>query len=330
MKIRVVLFGLAVCATLCANPENVCAKIFPKIFETNLGVGAFGDEALAKPGTGTVGVYDGATGTFDPTLVTGLNGPQAIAVAGGNLFVVNSAIGTIGEYDANTGTQLNLALITGLHGRVGIVAFGDNLFVTSSATHRIDQYSATTGMLTQPRFVMGLKLQGPAELAAAGGNLFVVNSTAGKNGESIGEYNAITGATVNSSLVTGLHGRVDVAVSGTNLFVTNVPKGSIDEYDAVTGELLKAGFVTELHGASDIAVFGGDLFVTDAQHQSIDMFNATTGMPEGTVLTGLQGPQGITIVPVSGSVPDASSSSLLLLLSLIATFGLKVIVRQPA
>ena len=329
MKMRLVLSALAACAMLCAVPRTACAKIFPMIFVTNLNLRGFGAEPLA-PATGTVGVYDGKTGTFDPTLVTGLHGPQAIAEAAGKLFVVNSATGTIGEYDAEAGTALNPALIMGLHGRVGIAAFGDNLFVTSAATHRIDEYSATTGQLIQLGFVMGLKLKGPAELTVAGGNLFVVNSTASKNSESIGEYNATTGATVNSSLVTGLHGRVDIAVSGTNLFVTNVPKGSIDEYDAVTGALLTAGFVTELHGPSDIAVFGGDLFVTDAQHQSVNMFNATTGMSEGAVLTGLHGPQGITIVPVSGSVPDASSTWLLLFLGLVAAFGLKLIAPQTA
>jgi hypothetical protein len=328
MKIRVALFSLAACATLCTIPENVCAKIFPKVFETNLGVAKFGDEALAKPGTGTVGVYDAKTGTFNPTLITGLHGPQAIAVAGDNLFVVTS--GTIGEYDANTGTQLNLSPITLPPGRVGIAAFGDNLFVTSSSTHRIDEYSALTGMLIQAGFVTGPKLKGPAELTVAGGSLFVVNSTTGKSGESIGEYNATTGATVHSSLVTGLHGRVDIAVSGTSLFVASSATQRIDEYDITTG-MLVAELVKGLHGPSDIAVFGGDLFVTDAQNQSIDIFSATTGMSEGALPTGpLHGPQGITIVPVSGSVPDASSSWLLLLFGLIATFGLKVIVHQPA
>ena len=305
------------------------------IFETNLrGAGVFGDEPLVNSGPGTVGEYNGATGTFDPSLVSGLNMPQAIAVAGDNIFVVNSVGGkfgqSIGEYNAVTGVSINDHLISGLQGRVGVVAFGDILFVTSSATHRIDEYNATTGTLTQSGFVKGLKLKGPAELAVAGGNLFVVNSsTAGKNGESIGEYDATTGATVNSSLVTELHGRVDIAVSGTSLFVASSATHRIDEYDTTTG-MLVAELVKGLHGPTDIAVFGGDLFVTDVPNQSIDTFNATTGMSEGTVLTKLHGPQGITIVPVSGSVTDTSYSWLLLLLGLIVTFGLKVIVRQPA
>jgi hypothetical protein len=306
------------------------------IFETNLrGGGVLGNEPLAKPGTGTVGEYNGKTGIFDPTLVTGLNMPQAIAVGGDNLFVVNSVGGkfgqSIGEYSALTGAAINPTLIPGLQGRVGVAAFGDILFVTSSATHRIDEYNAVTGALIKQGFVMGLKLKGPAELAVSGDNLLVVNSTAGKGHESIGEYSALNGSTVKEALVPDVHGRVDIAVSGTNLFVTNVPNHSIDEYDAATGMLLKEGFVTGLHGPSDIAVFEGDLFVTDAQNQRIDIFNATTGVSDGMLLEGqLHGPQGITIIAVSGSVPDASCSWLLLLLGLIATFGLKVIVRQPA
>jgi hypothetical protein len=50
-------------------------------------------------------------------LVTGLgSGPDGIAVSGADLFVVNNGSGTIGEYDAATGSAVNTALVTGLSG----------------------------------------------------------------------------------------------------------------------------------------------------------------------------------------------------------------------
>jgi hypothetical protein len=45
-------------------------------------------------------------------LVTGLNGPEGIAVSGSDLFVVNGGGKTIGEYDATTGATVNAALVT--------------------------------------------------------------------------------------------------------------------------------------------------------------------------------------------------------------------------
>src|SRR5258708_4069479 len=67
-------------------------------------------------------------------------------------------------------------------------------------------------------------------LPAAGANLFVANF----NGNTIGEYNATTGATVNAALVSGLTTPTGIAVSGANLWVTNPNNGTIGEYNATT------------------------------------------------------------------------------------------------
>jgi streptogramin lyase len=65
--------------------------------------------------TGTIGEYDTTTGAVvNASLVSGLNGPAAIAVCGSNLFVTNAGSGTIGEYDATTGAVVNASLVSGL------------------------------------------------------------------------------------------------------------------------------------------------------------------------------------------------------------------------
>ena len=50
-----------------------------------------------------------------------------------------------------------------------------------------------------------------------------------------GEYNATTGATVNSALVLGLYHPNYLALSGGNLFVTNTFGNTISEHNATTG-----------------------------------------------------------------------------------------------
>src|SRR5439155_1210438 len=239
MKKRVVLSALAACATLSATQWTASANFFPKLYVTSLSGRFASDEPLAKPGAGTVGTYNGQTGTtLDAALVLGLHGPVGIAVSGADLFVANHAKGTIGEYTTS-------------------------------------------------------------------------------------------GATVNANLIAGLKGAEDIAVSGGNLFVTNFSNGTIGEF-TVSGVTVNRNLITGLHGPEGIAIFGNELFVINHGNGTIGEYTTSGATVNAAVITGLHGPLGSTTVPFSGSVADASSSWLLLLFGLLAAFGLKVIVRQPA
>src|SRR5438309_1061021 len=117
MNIRLILFGLAMAAALCASPGTACAQIFV----TNGGA------------------------TLNPALITGLDpGVPAVAVSGDKLFVVDISNGTIGEYTIS-GATVNATLISGLNNPSGIAVFGGNLFLTEegifgSATGTIGEY----------------------------------------------------------------------------------------------------------------------------------------------------------------------------------------------
>ena len=162
-------------------------------------------QIYATTDSGTVGEYNATTGaTINASLVSGLSGPQLIAVSGGNLFVANTGAGTIGEYNATTGAAVNSSLVSGLSSPVGIAVSGANLWVTYGNT--IGEYNATTGAPVNASLVSGLN--SPRGLSEYAGNLFVVNN---QNG-TIGEYNAITGATVSASLVSGLNGPYGIDV----------------------------------------------------------------------------------------------------------------------
>lgn len=344
MKIRVVVFVLAACGAACTAPLTASGRIFPMIFETNLRIGGhLGDEPLAA-GTGTVGMYDSFDGTFDSTFIQGLHGPVGIVVSqplgpsgSTDLFVVNQATGTIGKYEIvkeDTGTiavPISPALITGLHGPAGIAVSGPFLFVANQAKGTIGEYTVGGGTVNAS-LITGL--HGPVGIAVSGGDLFVANHAKG----TISEYTT-SGATVNANLITGLKGPEDIAVLGGNLFVTNFSSGTVGEY-TTSGVTVDRNLISGLHGPQGIAAFQDEfgnqsLFIVNRGNGTVASYSASGG-PGFTLISGLHGPQGIAVLPeeITGcpncSVPDASFSWLLLLLGFIATFGLKVILRQPA
>jgi hypothetical protein len=240
------------------------------------------------------------------------------------IFVADSNLNTIGEYNATTGAPVNFALVSGLSDPEGIALSGGNLFVANSNIGTIGEYDATTGAPVNPTLVSGLAL--PQGIALSGGNLFVSNGSG-----TIGEYNATTGAPVNPTLVSGLSRPGGIVLSGGNLFVTNEISGGgwIGEYNATTGAPVNPTLVSGLNVPVDIALSGGDLFVANLISRTIGEYNATTGAPVNpTLVSTLSGPGGIVVV--SASVPDRSSTWALLLLALTATFGLQPLLRRPA
>ena len=86
-------------------------------------------------------------------------------------------------------------------------------------------------------------------MAVSGSNLFVVDSF---SGGTVGEYTT-AGATVNASLISGLNAPIGIAVSGSNLFVTNYNAGTIGEY-TTSGATVNASLITGLSNPFGIVV----------------------------------------------------------------------------
>ena len=91
-----------------------------------------------------------------------------------------------------------------------------------------------------PNLVTGLNA--PEGIAVSGEDLWIANTGSG----TIGDYNAITGAVVNSSLVSGLNSPYAIAVSGGDLWVANHGSGTIGEYNATTGAVITVSLVSGL------------------------------------------------------------------------------------
>jgi DNA-binding beta-propeller fold protein YncE len=89
--------------------------------------------------------------------------------------------------------------------------------------------------------------------AAHADNIFVTNQ--GQGNGTIGEYTT-SGATVNASLVTGLSNSYGIAVSGSDLFVTNVTganSGTVGEY-TTSGATVNASLISGLNEPVGIAI----------------------------------------------------------------------------
>ena len=147
-----------------------------------------------------IGEYTTSGAVVNGSLITGLSGPEGIAVVGSLLFVVNAGSGTIGEY-TTSGATVNASLISGLNSPLGIAISGSDLFVTNESTGTVGEYT-TSGAIVNASLVTGLS--SPGGIAVDGSDLFVTDQ---KNG--LGEYTT-SGAVVNASLIPGLGGSIAI------------------------------------------------------------------------------------------------------------------------
>ena len=139
-------------------------------------------------------------------------------------------------------------------------------------------------------------LDSPFGLALSNGKLFVVNNVSG----TIGEYDAATGATINSALVLGLVDPRDIALRGGHLFVSE--NGSDDlinfvgEYDAATGAPINPTLIFTSGAPRGVAFVGGNVLVSLTFGDAISLFTIS-GDPinETFVNQGLSGPEHIVV-----------------------------------
>lgn len=123
-------------------------------------------------------------------------------------------------------------------------------------------------------------LLGLCSISAAQAQIYVgVN-----NNGTIAEYNATTGAPINTALASGFNGIVtSILPSGNDLYVTtaNVSLsgdiGTVGEYNAITGAPINSTLVSGLSLPSGLALSGNNLYVLDRNLGTIGEYNATTG-----------------------------------------------------
>ena len=105
---------------------------------------------------GTIGEYSLSGAVINSALVSGLHNPSGLIAYDGNLYVNNAATGTVGVYNATTGTAVNPSLITGLApGNVpsGIAEANGELYVLNG-TH-VSVFGILTGASLVPSLTSG-------------------------------------------------------------------------------------------------------------------------------------------------------------------------------
>ncbi len=317
MNLRLTLAGLLASAVLLGIPRADAGTIFV----TSLGeIPTFNE---------SVGVYTTSGATVNPDLLPEIRSLGGIAVSGDKLFVEHG-FGRpgrygIGEY-TTSGATVNARLFKQVEAE-DIALSGDQLFASAFFPGTVGEYT-TSGETISPALISGLSaLEG---IAVSGNHLFL-SSSGGTHGGTIFKYTT-SGQGVNRPLIRLGFPSIPkgLAVSEDKLFVTDALNGTIREY-TTSGAIVNPAFITGLGFPTDIAVFEGHLFVVNASYGTIGEYTLSGAPVNRALISGLGIPQRIDILPSVESVPDASSTWMLLLLGLTATFGVKpLLVRRQS
>ena len=129
----------------------------------------------------------------------------------------------------------------------------------------------------------------------------------------VGEYNATTGAAINS-FPTFRSDTYSIAVSGNNLYVGNYYYG-VGLYDATTGAAINSSLISSY--CNSIAVSGNNLYV--GNYNGVGLYDATTGAAINSSLISGHSQS----LAVSG-VPEPSTYALLG----VGAIGMLVVIRR--
>ncbi len=211
-------------------------------------------ESLSPVFPGWVGEYDGANGNLLGTLVNFVNTPHGAAVSGSFLFVLYDS-GTVGEYWAATGQPINtmlgavpagqagayIAAAPGLNGSVNVFVTAEGVLgqPNTGSVQQIEVTDPVTGTANAPvGAVSALTYPAGVAVSADGRELYVVtaeapNGPAGLYACPVSNFpcsptSSLTQLNISNSVPT------DVAVSGSNLFVTLNTANAIGEYNLNT------------------------------------------------------------------------------------------------
>ncbi len=114
-----------------------------------------------------------------------------------------------------------------------------------------------------------------------------------QNGGTVGTY-LDQGTTENAALLGGLNNPQGVAVSGSDVFVTNVNGGTVGEY-TLQGEPVNPALISGLESPSGIAISGGNLFVADDEAGTIGEYSLSGDKVNASLITGIDGPEYLAI-----------------------------------
>jgi hypothetical protein len=152
-----------------------------------------------------------------------------------------------------------------------------------AGTAAVSEYSPS-GTLLDATFAP----DGDEDVAVSGSFLYTLDSAG-----NIGKY-TLSGATVASTLATASSGTYGFAVSGSDIFVSNLALNTVEEY-TTSGATVTQTLITGLSGVLDIDVSGSDLFVENSG--VISEYTTSGALLDADLITGIVGSE----VVVNGS-----------------------------
>ena len=229
------------------------------------------------------------------TLVSGLNGPQGVALdASGNVYIADTGNSAIEEWSPMT-QQLTTLLSSGLSSPQGVAVDGSgNIYIPEWTGNKIYKWSAVTQQMTT---LVSSGLDGPSGVAVDGsGNVYISDMY----NNAIKEWSAATEQV--TAPVSGLNWPLGVAVdcSG-NIYIAGGLAYQIYEQSAATGQvatLVPSGLYLPTGAAVDGS---GSVFIADAGHNAIKKWSPVTQQVTTLVSSGLSKPLGVA-VDSSGNV----------------------------
>jgi hypothetical protein len=223
-------------------------------------------------------------------VVPRFDGPVAMAVSGGNVWVVNEVGNSITEFNALTGSQVRVvdAKADAFHHPDGIAVQRSHVWVTNSneqlgmggGNYDTARYSSVTelnesnGSLVRVIDARGDRLLEPGPIAVSGSHVWVLNQNASSfspstPGTALIELNATTGSLVHvfKTNVDGLYTPLNLTASRSDVWVTNVggPVRSVTEINSQNGSLVRIIKATrgQLGNPDGIAVSGAYAWVVN-------------------------------------------------------------------
>ncbi len=235
----------------------------------------------------------------------------SITVGAQTIFVANNnGTNGIASYNIN-GTLINSSLIPG-DGFTGLVLSGSTLYYADASSGapeiRRATLNGTGGVSSTGAFFGGSSFNGvtsPWGLAATATELLVANFNSGNVfGINYNTFNISSQISTNNSNGGAITNPHSLAISGNTLFVSQATTGTglntIKGYSLSTmSSTPTITITTDLAYPHGLAVSGNTLFVANGQSGTITTYDATSGASNGALVTGLTGPEFLTIYGTS-------------------------------
>lgn len=268
-------------------------------------------------------------------------------LAMGQIFVVNDATGTIGEYNTS-GVAINASLVSGLSYPTALATDGKgHLFVENSGSVNTGEYTTsgvsvnaslpffgkgiacdayghifivaadgivgeytTSGSTINASLITGLNTSDGGVALDGKGDIFVQHEPYPQNTLTIGEWTT-NGVAINSQLISG-DGNSGIACDGNgHLFILNGNLNGVAEY-TTSGSTVNASLITGLTDAFGLALDGdGHIFVAYSVGAAgyVGEYTTAGAAVNATLISGLHSPDGLVVIPETIASPSVKPGS---------------------